>query len=109
MEKYCIVSFGNSRKYRISIPKGDAKRDLASLKDEVKEYLKGKFPQIEALSFYDKLTVAPVPENSDEDYSRFPELNKQSLAEIESVLSTEVEDAESLEELNSNAPWNSIH
>lgn len=109
MTNTCIISFGNSRKYRLSLPLDNAKRDLASLKDTVKTFLKNKFPGLEALSFYDKMTVAPVAEGNAKNYEKFPEFNAKSIQAIENTLSTEVEDAESLQILNDNAPWNSIH
>lgn len=96
-----IISFGNSSKYRITPETGD----LADIKKDVKDYLVKKFPQIKALDFYDKMTVEEITPENAAQYAGYKEFDADSIREIENVLSTEVEDARSLKELNSNAPW----
>ncbi|MBD5195454.1 MAG: hypothetical protein HDS12_00320 [Bacteroides sp.] len=104
MKKTCILSFGNSSKYKVpSIECNNT--DIKLVEKEVKEYLKVKFPEIEALPFYSSMTVEEVDADEAEGY---PEFNAEALKNIEKTLSREVEDARSLDELNNNAPFANI-
>ena len=79
MDTVCIISFGNSTKYRLALDgRGGQVEDIRA---EVREYLEKKFPALSALSFYDRMTVIPV-DGSNEGY-------------------------EDVRDLNSNEPWGS--
>lgn len=96
-----IISFGNSTKYRLTADNNE----LRQLKGDIRNYLASKYPDLPALGFFDKMTVTPIDASNKEEYKGYKEFNADSLAEIKKVLSTEVQNAESLKELNSNAPW----
>lgn len=102
-DKVCIVSFGNSTKYRLTLSGNHMQaKDLAA---EVRDYLEKNFPELNSIEFYSKMTVSPVtPENSDEfkDYEPF---SPQAVLEIEKTLSREVDNAEDVRSLNSNEKW----
>lgn len=102
--KVYIISFGNSTKYRITPSNGE----LADIKSDVKEYLVKKFPEISALNFFDKMTVTAVDASNEAEYIGYSEFDEKSLSEIKSILKTEVETAESVRDLNNNAPWNNL-
>lgn len=105
MKKTCIISFGDSAKYRVpAIECSD--KDMKLVENEVKEYVKVKFPEIEALPYYSKLTIKEVDSTEAEGY---PEFNESAMKAIEKVLSTEVEDARSIDELDLNAPYSDIN
>lgn len=97
-----IISFGNSIKYRFT-PGNDT---LDGLSSDIKGYLSKKFPQLPALSFYDKMTVMPVDTSNAEEYAGYKNFDSASLEEIKKILSEEVETAAAISRLNSNAPWN---
>lgn len=101
--KTYIISFGNSTKYRFTPALEDL--SMMDVRDDVKAYLAKKYPELETLGYYDKMQVEPLtPENSME-YAGYKEFDKDSIAEIKQVLSTEIDGMDSLRELNSNAPW----
>ena len=105
MKTVCIISFGNSTKYRLTIDKGADQ--VSDIKAEVKNYLENKFPTLSPLNFYDKVSVVPVDPSNCEKYKDYPEFDDNSIDEIKKVLSREVEDYEDVRNLNSNAPWGS--
>ena len=105
MKKECIVSFGNSTEYRLTLTEGASQ--VADLKEEVKSYLAKKFPDLNSLNFYDKMTVIPVTPENEEKYRGYKEFDSNSIDEIKAVLSREVEGSQSVRELNDNAPWSS--
>lgn len=98
-----IISFGDSTKYRFT-PGEDS---LASVQEDIKKYIADKFPELSALGFYDKITVVKVDGTNEEKYLEYPEFGKNSIDEIKKVLSREIETAQSVRELNQNAPWGS--
>lgn len=102
MNKVCILSFGNSAKYRLPVEQTGAK-DISAVRADVKEYLKRKFPQLDAGGFYDKVSVEEL---TDAETAGYPVFNESALDSIKSVLGTEVRDYESLSKLNLNAPFN---
>ncbi|MDE6393492.1 MAG: hypothetical protein K2L59_09540 [Muribaculaceae bacterium] len=105
MDTVCIISFGNSTKYRLAL--GSRGGELADIKAVVREYLVDRFPDLSDLDFYDRMTVVPVNAGDEEKYRNYREFDDSSVREIESVLSREVEDSEDVRGLNSNEPWGS--
>ena len=102
--KTYVISFGDSIKYRLTADSAE----LTNLDEEIQKYLVKKFPEVSGLNFFDHMTVTEIDASNQADYADYPEFNENSIKEIKKVLSTEVEDHESLERLNSNAPWNNI-
>lgn len=104
-EQLCILSFGNSAKYRLTLPDCNKAEDV---KKQVKAYLESKFPMLSDLDYYDTMTVTEVSGDKVADYAKYPEFGQNSVVAIEKVLATEVLDQESLERLNRNAPFDNI-
>lgn len=105
MSTVCIISFGNSTKYRLTLNEDPGQ--ISDIKKEVTDYLAEKYPQLRALNFYDKVTVTPVTPENAAKYKDYEEFGPDSISQIKAVLSREVEDEESLHRLNSNEPWGS--
>lgn len=99
-----IVSFGNSDKYRLPFIESDD-RDIKLVREDVESYLKGRFPQFAGLEFFSKMNLE---KSTDTAARALPEFNASALNAIKNVLKIEVEDAESLEVLDNNAPWSNI-
>lgn len=104
MDKICIISFGNSTKYRLRLDHCD---QVADIKATVRDYLDKKFPTLSGRNFYDKMTVIPVDSDEEEKYRDYKDFDDNSVHEIEKVLSRSTENYESVRELNSNEPWGS--
>lgn len=100
-----IVSFGNSDKYRLPFIESDD-RDIKLVREDVESYLKGRFPQFAGLKFLEKMNLEKTTDTS---ARALPEFNADALNHIKDVLKIEVEDAESLEILDSNAPYAEIN
>ncbi|MDE7180750.1 MAG: hypothetical protein K2N88_06090 [Muribaculaceae bacterium] len=105
MKKTVVISFGDSAKYRVPSIESSEK-DLKAVEENVKTYLKVKFPEIEALPFYSSMKVEEVDPAEAANYDEF---NADALKSIRSVLVTEVKDARSLDVLNSDAPYSDIN
>lgn len=101
MSKVCILSFGNSTKYRLPVEESEDK-DIALIRGDVKEFLKRKFPQLDANGFYDKVTLEELSEEEAKGYSLFDE---SALEAIKSLLGSEVRNSEAVAKLNLNAPF----
>ena len=96
-----IISFGNSTKYRLTADNNE----LRQLKGDIRNYLASKYPDLPALGFFDKMTVTPIDASNKDEYKDYKEFNADSLSEIKKVLSVDIDGLESLDRLNSNAPW----
>lgn len=101
----CIISFGNSTKYRLDLGKDNLR--IADIKAAVHDYLQKKFPTLGALNFYDRMSVVAVDPSEIEKYKDYKPFDNRSVDEIRSVLSREVEGYEDVRSLNSNEPWGS--
>lgn len=103
MKEICVISFGDSTKYRVS---SDECKDIDKVKDEVKASLLKRFPEIAALPFYSQITVERMDAA---DAAQYPEFDEKALDSIKAVLDREVEDARSVDELNNDAPFSDIN
>lgn len=104
MKETCVISFGDSAVYRLpDIPTEGA--EISKVEKDVKAFLKAKYPQLEALPFYSKMTVRKVKE---EDAIKYPEFSPAALEDIKKTLAAEVADARSIAELNLDAPFSDI-
>lgn len=109
-----IVSFGDSKKYRL--PFEDAQgagaaqwpTPLNIVEKELNDYLREKFPE-QAFAYYTTPKVEEVDWESRADYDSYPLLDSDAIRDIKKVLVTEVEDMQSLRDLNSNAPYSDVN
>lgn len=105
--KTFVVSFGNSRKYRVESCCADSPA-IKDVKKEVLEFLKEKFPLLDADRYYDYIEVVELTPENREEYGDCPLLTPGAVSEIKDTLTTEVLDEESLRRLDSNAPYADI-
>lgn len=102
-----LVSFGDSRKYKVVSSNGHYDR-LNEVREEVEKYLKEKFPNASVLKYYREPHVEDVPEADMAKYADYPALDDAAVKEIEAVLSEEVTIRRDQAELNDNAPFNTV-
>lgn len=105
---FCLISFGNSTVYRLPVDKCDSGK-IEDLKEDVRNYLDSRFPEMKALDYYSKMTVRHIDSDDAARYSSYPEFNEDAVRKIEETLDTEVRDHQSLEELNLNAPYAAVN
>lgn len=103
MEAEYLVSFGNSSEYVLRTE--EKSETLVAIRREIKEYLENKFPEMKGINFYDKISVTPISKDDETKYAEYPKFSPAAVEEIKKILSVEVEDAESLRRLNSNAAF----
>lgn len=107
-----IVSFGNSREYRLEVSNsGDSvsllHRDpLEKVEAEIKEYMAARFPG-QSLAYFENAKATEVNPD-DTRYAGYPVLDDKAIGEIEKELVTEVEVRGDDRELNSDAPYSTI-
>lgn len=108
-----IVSFGNSREYRLEVSdSGDSyllihKDPLEKVEVEIKEYLSSRFPG-QNLAYFESAKATEV-DPDDMKYADYPELDEQGIAEIEKELVTEVEMRSATRELDRDAPYSNVN
>ncbi len=102
-----LVSFGNSRKYKVETPDGSYAK-INEVRDEIEKFLKEEFPSDGGLKYYREPHVVDVPADEAEKYTDYPELNAEAVAQIKETLCTEVKNMADQEQLDSNAPFNSV-
>ncbi len=104
-----LVSFADSEVYRLPYEEGtDIKTRLDSLSEKLKVYLNGKYPD-EPVAYFTSPKVEEIYTESDAElYSSYPLLDADALAAIEKKLGREVLDRESVNRLNSDAPFADI-
>ena len=103
-----IVSFGNSREYRLFVePSGENEaRDLSEFthfEKRINDYLAGKFPGV-GTSYYSEPTIREIPASEEDKYATYPLFNKEAEHEIREELVREVQVMNADRELNSNDP-----
>lgn len=103
MKSY-LISFGNSKNYRLDI-QDDNSSTICDLKKSVADYISANFPAVADKNFYESMIVKQIPENQSRDYDGYPVFSAESLHEIEGVLSCEIHDMEDVAILNRNAPY----
>lgn len=107
-DKLFIVSFGDSRKYRVySTEKINATvTDAESL---LKNMLSADFKELSGKKFYTTPEIVEISKDEEGKYAGWPELTADVVrTEIEPLLRTEAEDADDLCMLNRNAPFDDI-
>lgn len=103
-----IVSFGDSRKYRMFYDGDMAAAShnplLTEVEQELNAYLKEKFPE-DPSTYYTTPKVVEVDWNARGDYESYPILDKDAVADLKGVLTREIKDMNSVDELDDNAPY----
>ena len=108
-----IVSFGDSRKYRMEYADANDPYSLvhsapfSEIEAELNEYLKSEFPD-ESFAYYTSPKVTEVNWEHRDQYKDYPVLDAKAIADIKKVLVKEVEDMNSNRTLNDDAPWNDV-
>ncbi len=108
-----IVSFGDSRKYRMEYTDAkdpyslDHSAPFTEIEAELNEYLKSQFPD-ESFAYYTSPKVTEVSWEHRDQYMNYPVLDDKAIADIKKVLVKEVKDMNDNRELNSDAPWNDV-
>lgn len=101
-----IVSFGDSRQYRMMYDGKDADHSplLTEVETELNDYLKAEFPE-DAYTYYTTPRVVPIEWSDREEYMDYPELDRKAIEDIKQVLASEIRDMNSTDRLDRNAPY----
>ena len=113
--KLYIVSFGDSRKYRLSFVEKEAAdglhhsdlSPLASIEKELNDYLATLFPDGN-FAYFTSPRVTEVEWEHRDRYKDYPLLDADAVEEIKGVLAKEVRDMEANRVLNSDAPYSDV-
>ncbi|MBD5227426.1 MAG: hypothetical protein HDS67_05180 [Bacteroidales bacterium] len=105
-----IVSFGDSRKYRMEY--ADAldphalvhSAPFTEIENELNEYLKKEFPD-ETFAYYTSPKVTEVDWEHRDKYASYPVLDAAAIDSIKKLLAKEVRDMNANKTLNNNAPY----
>lgn len=102
-----IVSFGDSKKYRITIESRDNKNALAPIvasENELNKFLAKEFPG-ETFAYYTTPRITEVSIDHAGRYESYPVLDDKALSDVKKELVREIEVMNSDRRLNSNDPW----
>lgn len=105
MDKTYVLSFGNSRKYRLKATPDGADALFKNLSNKIKSYVELTYPQLPAEKYYSRLEVKMVDPMFVADYEVY---SSDAITEFKKVIDREVADFESLEQIDSNAPWSNV-
>ncbi len=103
-----IVSFGDSRKYRMFYDGDKAAAShnplLTEVEQELNDFLKNKFPE-DPSTYFTSPKVVEVDWADRDNYDDLPVLDADAVTELKQVLTKEIKDMNSLRSLNDNAPF----
>lgn len=103
-----IVSFGDSRKYRVEVDDHSTtyvhENHFLKLEKELNDYLAEKFPD-STFAYYTTPRVTEVDVCHAAKYDGYPELDGKAVEEIKKVLVEEIRNMESQRGLDNNAPF----
>lgn len=113
MKTLYLVSFGDSRKYKISFD-GSANElalspSMTSIKKQLEKYIKEKDPFDSHPLYYASPLIEEIPPYKESAFDSYPELNKEAIDSIQKELVNEVDDQQDLECLNRNAPFDDLN
>lgn len=109
-----IVSFGDSNQYRVefddvaNVDPFHHTNPLERIEAEIETYLEGLFPG-KPLAYYITPKVIEVNWEDRDKYVSYPVLDDKAVKEIEAVLRTGVENMESQNTLDINAPYAEVN
>lgn len=102
-----IISFGDSRKYKVTVEADGKDGTLAPFvrtEKELNRFLADRFPG-ETFAYYTTPRLTEVsPEHADK-YSSYPEFDDKAVAEVKRELVREIKVMNDNRELNANDPW----
>lgn len=104
--KLYIVSFSDSKKYRLEVINGDLSA-LVAVEERLKKYLKTLFPN-GSYTYYTTPKLTEISWEHRDQYAGYPELNDKAVQEIEEELKKEVRVENSVHALDRDAPWSQI-
>lgn len=113
MERLYIVSFADSEQYRYEFKSDlpmealDHESPLREIEDRLYKNLKARFPD-EPIAYYTTPKAVEVSWLNRDKYKGYPLLDDAAVGTIESLLASEIEDQMSLQNLNSNAPFDQL-
>lgn len=113
-KKLYIVSFGDSRKYRMwyEVPEGvDSlhKPDpFSAISERLKEKIHAECSEAGNLAYFVAPRATEIEPSHESKYASYPELNDEALAEIEKEVLKEVRERNAVKELNSDAPFSDV-
>lgn len=108
-KKLYVVSFGHSDRYLLPTDNAEeAHRILVDLEKKLNQYLKEKYPD-ETFAYYTYPRVTEVEPSHRDRYDKYLPLDDSAFRIIESVLDREIADMESLQKLNSDAPYDNAN
>lgn len=107
-----IVSFGDSKQYRISCEEGcldGSSKDtaLVRLENDLNEYLKQEFPG-GTFAYFTTPKVTEISLEHESQFATYPELTDEAVEDIKKVLKREVAVMDADKALNDNAPWANV-
>ncbi len=103
-KKFYIVSFGDSRKYRVSQKNYDM---IGAVKNELTEALSKQFPG-QNICYYIKPQILEVDPDQSKEYENYPELDANGIDEIRKTLATGIEVMDENFKLDANARFADI-
>lgn len=106
-----IISFGDSRKYRLFYDPqtGNAKSALlpfVEYENELNDYLSKQFPG-ETFAYYTTPRITEVEADHADRYASYPEFDSRAMDEVKKELVKEIKVMNDNRERNSNDPWGS--
>lgn len=105
-KKLYIVSFGDSRQYRMEAE--EVGTPLLEIENKLNTMLQTKFPG-DTFAYFTTPKVVEISWEHRDRYAEYPELDGKAVADIEEVLVKEVEERNALRELDSDAPYADIN
>ena len=105
-----IVSFGDSRQYRMEYADANDPNALvhsapfAKIEEELNDYLKAEFPD-ETFAYYTSPKVTEIDWSHRDQYASYPVLDASAIDSIKKLLAKEVREMNANRELNDNAPY----
>lgn len=104
--KFYIVSFSDSRKFKLTVIDGDLSI-LSRIEKELNSYLKSLFPE-QTFAYYTTPQVTEISYAHRDQYASYPDLDAKAVEEIKAELRKEVQIANDLRTDNSDAPFSQI-
>lgn len=106
-ERIFIVSFGDSRKYKVVVKgahRADALAPLVKAEKELNSYLAKEFPA-QSFTYYTTPKIQEIDPAHNREYTSYPDFDDKAVAEVKEQLTREVKVMNQNRELNSNDPW----
>lgn len=102
-----IISFGDSKKYRIIVDNNNEEGALAPVvetENELNRFLAREFPD-DTFSYYTTPSIMEVSPEHEAKYASYPKFDDKAIADVKRELVREIEVMNSDRRLNSNDPW----